>query len=179
MKRFFIILGLLYAALVAFVAYDYMERVGKGAMKTAAGDTVTVRDTVFYGYPVEVERKVTGQMRARVARSQLRPDAPGHSPMETADTLAAEEQAADDDADSVEVTLPVERTEYRGEGYRAWVSGFGARLDSVAVERVTERVTVRAPPRRWHLGLQGGLGYGKEGLTPFLGVGVTYSLYSF
>lgn len=72
--------------------------------------------------------------------------------------------------------------------YRAVVSGpalseeYGPRLDSIQVfSRSTiqyQTKVVYAEPSRWSIGIQAGYGASKEGLTPYLGIGVQYNLWA-
>ena len=62
------------------------------------------------------------------------------------------------------------------------VSGpINPRLDSIRVFARTTTVTHRVwePPKRWHIGVTAGYGYGAKGLQPYVGVGITYSIFSF
>jgi opacity protein-like surface antigen len=44
---------------------------------------------------------------------------------------------------------------------------------------ITIRETIPVPDRRrWGIGIQAGAGVGKEGLTPYVGVGVSYNILS-
>lgn len=84
------------------------------------------------------------------------------------------------DADSVEVEIPIISREYNGEGYRAWVSGYNPMLDSIEVYRTTNTVTLPKPKRkRWGIGVQAGYGLGRNGMQPYVGVGVSYNLVNF
>ena len=110
--------------------------------------------------------------------------APADSVPEVADSVPAP-------ADSV-LYLPVviEQKVYKDPDstYRAVVSGpalseeYGPRLDSIQVfSRSTiqyQTKTVYAEPSRWSIGIQAGYGASKEGLTPYLGVGVQYRIWS-
>ena len=85
------------------------------------------------------------------------------------------------EADSVAVEIPLTQTEYRDSTYRAWVSGFHARLDSIELYPRTETVTVtvKERPRRWSIGASTGLALTPRGLQPYIGVGVTYNIATF
>ena len=110
--------------------------------------------------------------------------APADSVPEVADSVPAP-------ADSV-LYLPVviEQKVYEDPDstYRAVVSGpalseeYGPRLDSIQVfSRLTiqyQTKTVYAEPSRWSIGIQAGYGASNEGLTPYLGIGVQYQLWS-
>lgn len=49
-------------------------------------------------------------------------------------------------------------------------------LDTLQYRWVTNDKVLK--PKRWHLGLQSGLGFTPNGIQPFVGVGVTYSIIS-
>lgn len=85
-------------------------------------------------------------------------------------------------ADSSVVDLPIIQRHYADTTYEAWISGpVDPRLDSVKVYVTTTTVTRREwkPPKRWHIGISAGYGYGTKGFQPYIGVGITYSIISF
>ncbi len=63
--------------------------------------------------------------------------------------------------------------------YDAWVSGYRPALDSINVfqKKVTETVTIRVPQKKWGVGIIGGYGVGKNGLSPYVGVGLYYRIW--
>ncbi len=63
--------------------------------------------------------------------------------------------------------------------YDAWVSGFRPALDSINVfqKNVTETVTIRVPQKKWGVAAIGGYGVGKNGLSPYVGVGLYYRIW--
>lgn len=84
--------------------------------------------------------------------------------------------------DSAIVELPVVQRHYADSTYEAWISGpIDPRLDSVRVFSPTTIITKREwkPPKRWHIGITAGYGYGSKGFQPYVGVGITYSIFSF
>lgn len=85
-------------------------------------------------------------------------------------------------SDSTTIELPTIQRHYADSTYEAWVSGpLNPRLDSVRVFATTTLITkeIWKPPKRWHLGVTAGYGYGTKGFQPYIGVGITYSLFSF
>lgn len=76
-----------------------------------------------------------------------------------------------------------EQAYYEDSLYRAWVSGYRPRLDSLMVfprtvyQTVTNDIyhTIKPEKKRWGLGLQAGYGY-PDGA--YVGVGVSYNLFS-
>lgn len=83
--------------------------------------------------------------------------------------------------DSALVEVPIEQKVYGDSTYKAYVSGFDVSLDSIFVYRTAEVQTIksREKGKRWSLGLTAGYGASKDGLTPFVGIGLTYTLFDF
>ena len=69
----------------------------------------------------------------------------------------------------VYIPVPITQKEYSMDNYRAWVSGYKASLDSVWVYPETK--IIREKPRRWGIGVIAGYGIGRNGLSPYVGVG--------
>ena len=69
--------------------------------------------------------------------------------------------------------------ESKNDIYHAWVSGYDAQLDSIHVfrETIKETKTIYAKPKKFHIGLQAGYGITNKGLSPYIGIGVSYRLY--
>lgn len=126
------------------------------AFETVRTDTVTVHDTIRRDSLVYVAEKVVSRILVPVT-----------------DTLVLH--------DTTYVVLERTQREYGDTLFRAWVSGYQPELDSIHLFHRTEYVTVtaRERPRRWHLGVSAGYGAGKDGLSPYIGIGVTYSLLGF
>lgn len=82
--------------------------------------------------------------------------------------------------DTVYLPLPREVKEYRDSSYRAVVSGIRPSLDTIDIFRRTVYVNtverVQIPPPRWSWGVQAGLGASKDGLSPYVGIGIQYRL---
>lgn len=77
-------------------------------------------------------------------------------------------------SDSAKVRLEIASREYSGENYRAYVSGWEARLDSMVLTPPLARITIpTAPtPRRVNFGIQAGVGMTPAGVQPYVGVGI-------
>ena len=91
-----------------------------------------------------------------------------------------------------EPQLPIVQREYSDSLYTAWVSGIlldsiSPRLDSIRIKEHTvfQTITIERDllrkKKRWHIGVTASYGYGfnSKKPEPFIGVGVTYSLFSF
>ena len=84
-------------------------------------------------------------------------------------------------SDTVYVEIPITSKVYEDSLYKAWVSGYRARLDSIEVYPVRTIETVYVPQvkrTRWGIGLQAGFGTDlRGGWMPYVGVGVSYDLW--
>lgn len=89
--------------------------------------------------------------------------------------------------DSVEVEIPITQTVYGDSTYRAYVSGYRASLDSLILYPQREIVTInntypKPKQKRWGIGIQVGYGISINGtpqLSPYIGVGISYNIFSF
>lgn len=86
--------------------------------------------------------------------------------------------------DSVMVEIPITSKVYSDSTYKAWVSGYRPSLDSIQVFNKivtnTERVEiVKYKSKRFGVGVQVGGGYGTNGFSPYIGVGVSYNIINF
>jgi len=127
-------------------------------------DTTTYIDTIAYYKPVVRDSLVVRYVTA-------------HLPLSQSDTL---QHPSEFIYDSVNVVVPIEQKEYSDSTFHAWVSGYGPQLDSIKVYRQTQVVTntIKEKSERWSIGLTTGYGIGKDGLTPYIGIGITYRLFS-
>lgn len=82
--------------------------------------------------------------------------------------------------DTVYLPLPREVKEYLDSTYRAVVSGIHPSLDTIDVYQRTVTIskieTVVLEPSRWSWGVQAGVGASKDGLIPYVGIGIQYRL---
>lgn len=137
--------------------------------ETVKRDTIVVRDTVVR---VKPEAQVHDSIIVRYVRV----------PVTVRDTLHVR------NTDSV--SLPITQKVYGDSLYTAWVSGYEAALDSIHLYRtntiITDTRTItmpqRAKPKRWGIGIQAGYGMSVERhpqASPYVGVGISYSLFQF
>lgn len=99
-----------------------------------------------------------------------------------ADTLATDVAIS---TDSASVVLPITQKHYRDSTYEAWVSGYEPALDSIRIFQPTATITntitnteVRYKPKRWGLGVQIGVGVTPNRIEPYVGIGVSYNIFS-
>ena len=147
-----IISGLLAGFLIGRIG----RKVERQEIEIVKTDTLVVWDTIQIDRPVPVKEIVVNNIYVPVT-----------------DTVQMH--------DTTFVVLQRTQKEYKDSLYHAWVSGFDPALDSISVFSKTQFVNtvIREKPKKWHLGVQGGYGVSKDGLSPYIGLGVTYSLISF
>ena len=180
------ILKILAVVVVSVIAGAYASRcsteIPNGtAPRECVIDTIPYVDTIPYYLPEAKAETRLGEMRTKVlALPQKETEVGEGSPTPP---LPSREGA-----DSVEVIIPITQREYEGEDYRAWVSGYEPRLDSIFVFARRETVTIREPSlrsdryqerKRWGIGPTIGYGLTPQGLQPYIGISINYNLWNF
>lgn len=142
-----VLIILLTAVICSVIGYGYGRR--ETWDSTPVADTVRIRDTVrdSITYPV-IETVVQEIPELFPVYITL-----------TGDTIH----------EPVYIPVLITQKEYQTENYRAWVSGYKPSLDSVWV--YPEKIIIREKPRRWGIGVIAGYGIGRDGLSPYVGVG--------
>lgn len=74
------------------------------------------------------------------------------------------------------VRIPIEQKHYADSSYEAWVSGYEPSLDSIKIKIREPTIIEKIPPKRWAVGIQGGVGLTPKGIQPYIGIGVSYRL---
>ncbi len=152
------------------------KRAAQEARHVADTTRVVVYDTIR---SVEVQPVATTQLPGKVAKLPI-----VRLPQYCAVSGGTDCTPVDTSAvDSVLVAVPMERKTYTDStSYRAVVSGAWVSLDTMEVYARREVVTITQPPdrpKRWHLGVGAGYGITPRGMQPWVGVTLTYSLWSF
>lgn len=79
-------------------------------------------------------------------------------------------------------TFSQEVKEYKDSTYYAKISGINAYLEEIEVypKTITQYINTKeyvyVPPKKWSVGIQGGIGITPKGLQPYLGFGVSRRL---
>lgn len=141
-----LLIVLLIAGLSSVIGYGYGRRVEHSP---SVADTVHIRDTVRDSIPYLVIETVVQEIPELF---------PVYITLD-GDTIQ----------ELVYIPVPITQKEYQTENYRAWVSGYKPSLDSVWV--YPEKIIIREKPRRWGIGVIAGYGIGRNGLSPYVGVG--------
>lgn len=154
-------------ALGALICLGFAEVCCRGSAPVPEADTVRVIsvDTVTVVAPVPEAVRPAPRHVARL------PIARG-----AADTVPS--AAA---PDSVDVAVPVETAVYDTDSFRAVVTGAWVTFDSLTLYPRRELVTVtrRERRRRWHVGPSVGVAVTPDGVRPYVGVSLSFSLIDF
>ena len=154
MRYFFLTL----LCLIALLVFDFCKsnrHVCERNAPSAKIDTVVIHDTLHIAKPISVESAVVRIDTIRVKDAN--------------DTIY------------ISVPIPITQQRYTDSAYTAWVSGYAPRLDSIHVypRREVITTTIRPKPRRWGVGVHGGVGITPKGVQPYIGVGISYNILTF
>ena len=151
----FIVIALV--AVASFAAGRLTAKKGAETVIVERVDTLSVRDTICVVEPRYISRRVVDSVLVPVTDSVILND-------------------------TVFVALAREQVTWEDTLARVYASGINPLVDSVIhfTERtvITKTFPVRVP-YRWGVGVQVGAGVGKGGVTPYVGIGLSYNILSF
>ena len=151
-------IGVAVAILILFLFDRRIPRNSPQEPQSARVDTLFIRDTIKVTEPVYVTRRMVDSVLVPVT-----------------DTIRLR--------DTLYVFLEREQIRWEDSLSVVYASGVRPEIDSVIhyAERmviVKEIPVVRVKKTRWGVGIQAGAGATKDGLTPYVGVGVSYNILS-
>lgn len=174
MKKAVIILALLLAISAAYNIIYIRARVSGGSGGQTRTDTVRLVDTLRYVSPAPVRDTIIKYVHVRLPSTPPAPDNPGNS-AESAEKAAA-------GTDTAAVIIPITSRTYSTPEFTATVSGYQPSLDSIAIHAPRTIITNNPPAAKskpWGIGIAAGIGAGRGGITPFIGITLQYSLIRF
>lgn len=181
MKKFFywILIAFL---LVALAVEDYERRHQEPPTQSEVVDSITTTEVKPDTAPVPRDSVV---LRYQYVKIPLTP--PPDDGVATPDSSVVRDSITDEvkveklGNDSVSISIPITQSRYETEDYRAYVSGYNARLDSIFVTSRQTVVRIRDPAKkkRFSIGIQAGYGMTPKGFQPYLGLGVSVNLFNF
>ena len=180
MKKAVIILALLLAISAAYNIIYIRARVSGGAAEQTRPDTVRLVDTLRYDSPSPVRDTIIRYVRVRLPSTPPAPDNPG-SPVNPGNSAESAEKAAAD-TDTAAVIIPITSRTYSTPEFTATVSGYQPSLDSITIHAPRTIITNNPPAAKskpWGIGIAAGIGAGRGGITPFIGITLQYSLIRF
>lgn len=151
-------IGVALASCIGFLVGHRCTGNATGEPPATRVDTLVIRDTFKATEPKYITRRVVDSVLV-----------PVHDTTKIRDTLY--------------VYLAREQITWEDSLARVYASGIDPHVDSV-IHFTQEMVITREIPviqvkkTRWGIGVQAGAGVGKDGLTPYVGVGVSYNLLS-
>ena len=178
MKKAVIILALLLAISAALNIIYIYARVSGVADGQTRPDTVRLVDTLRYVSPAPVRDTIIRYVRVPVELP--RPDNP-RSPVNPGNSAESAEKAAAG-TDTAAVIIPITSRTYSTPEFTATVSGYLPSLDSIAIHAPRTIITNNPPAvksKPWGIGIAAGIGAGRGGITPFIGITLQYSLIRF
>lgn len=79
--------------------------------------------------------------------------------------------------DTIKVAIPIYNYHFKDDLYDIKAEGYDVKINSVTVYPRTEyRTQVVKDKNKWGLGIHAGYGLTKYGLSPYIGIGVSYNL---
>lgn len=177
MKKIVIILVMLLAISAALNIIYIRARVSGGAVEQARPDTVRLVDTLRFVRPVPVHDTIVRYVRvtAPIAPQPTDNAARGVAATDTMRSITVI-------ADTAAVIIPITSRTYSTHEFTATVSGYLPRLDSITIHAQRTIITQPAPAAKkkpWSIGIAAGIGAGRGGITPFIGITLQYSLIRF
>ena len=149
-------LGIALAILIGFLIGQRCPKGGQNEPIKERVDTLFIRDTIKVTEAVSVTKHVVDSV-----------------PYPVIDTLRLR--------DTLYVYLEREQIRWEDSLAVVYASGIDPQVDSVIHFQdqliITKEISV-TKKTRWGLGVQGGMGVGKGGITPYVGIGVSYNLLS-
>lgn len=149
-------IGIASAILISFLCGQKCSRNCPGEPQTPRVDTLVIRDTIKVTEAISVTKRVVDTILYPVK-----------------DTLWMR--------DTLYVSLEREQIRWEDSLSVVYASGVNPQVDSVIHFTQKQIITKEIPvikKTRWGLGIQAGVGAGEGGLTPYVGVGVSYNLIS-
>lgn len=181
MKKFFywILVAFL---LVALAVEDYERRHLESPIQYEVVDSITTTEVKPDTAPVPRDSVVLRYQYVEIPLTH-----PPEDSVATLDSSAVIETAREEvkveklGNDSVSISIPITQSLYETEDYRAYVSGYNARLDSLFVTSRQTVVRIRDPvkKKRFSIGIQAGYGMTPKGFQPYIGLGVSVNLFNF
>ena len=165
--------GLAVAVLLGFLVGQRCPRNGGGQTPTPKVDTLFIRGTNTFTEPKK-------EPSSDVLIKEI-PVPVYVADSSAIDSLLNECARLERVGDSLQLVLLRVQRHYSDSTFDAWVSGVDPMLDSIKTYQTNMVITKEIPvikKTRWGLGVQAGVGAGKGGLTPYVGVGVSYNLLS-
>ena len=167
--------GIAVAILLGFLVGQRCARESQGEPVTPKVDTLVIRDTNTFTEPKT-------EPSAQVVTKEI-PIPVYLADSTKIDSLLNECARLERIGDSLHLVLLRVQRHYCDSTFDAWVSGVDPCLDSIKTYQTTRIITKEIPviqvkKTRWGIGIQAGATADKDGVIPYVGVGVSYNILS-
>lgn len=191
MKKAVIILALLLAISAAYNIIYIRARDSGGSAEQTRTDTVRLVDTLRYVSPEPTRDTIIRYVRVPLPSTKPAPDNPAnpYNPGIPGNSAESAEEADTDTlramhdlASTAALIIPITSRTYSTPEFTATVSGYQPSLDSIAIHAPRTIITQQPPAvksKPWSIGIAAGIGAGRGGITPFIGITLQYSLIRF
>ena len=150
-------------------------------------DTVrtTFVDSIPYYYPVPRDSVVIRYVTQRLPVVDDKEDNfPNKGNNDEQNIPQSDNNVAENIPDSADVVIPITQKVYEDSTYTAYVSGYNPQLDSLIFRMPREVIAIKEyqKPKRWGIGIHAGYGMTIKGtpqFEPYIGIGISYNLFSF
>lgn len=151
-------IGIVVAILIGFLVGRRCPRNAPGETPTPKVDTLFIRDTFKVTEPKFITRRVVDSI-----------------PYPVTDTIRVR--------DTLYVLLERQQVTWEDSLARVYASGINPHVDSVihftqGLIITKEIPVIQVKKTHWGIGVQAGVGAWKDGLTPYVGLGVSYNILS-
>ena len=177
MKKAVIILAILLAISAALNIIYIRARVSGCADGQTRTDTVRLVDTLRYVSPAPVRDTIVRYVRVTAHIAPQPPDTAARAVAATDTT-----RSINGIADTAAVIIPITSRTYSTPEFTATVSGYQPSLDSITIHAPRTIITNNPPAAKskpWSIGIAAGIGAGRGGITPFIGITLQYSIIRF
>lgn len=177
MKKAVIIIAMLLAISAALNIIYIRSRVSCGADGQTRPDTVRLVDTLRYVSPAPVRDTIVRYVRVTAPIATQPPDTAARAVAAT-DSM----RSINGIADTAAVIIPITSRTYSTPEFTATVSGYQPSLDSITIHAPRTIITNNTPAvksKPWSIGIAAGIGAGRGGITPFIGITLQYSIIRF
>lgn len=162
--------GITVAVLLGFCVGRKCGRNAPGEPQPSKVDTLYIRDTTIITEP---QKEPTPDVLIKEIPIPVADSA-------AIDSLLHECTRLERVGDSLQLILLRVQRHYSDTTYDAWVSGIDPNLDSLKIYQASTIITNEIPViqvrrSRWGIGIQAGVQLGKDGLTPGVSIGVSYT----
>lgn len=143
-------------------------------------DTLFIQDSTMLSEPISEAKP---DVVTKILRIPYPVEIQDSTALMQIDSLLGKIASLETQNDSLFLVLKRVQKEYRSPQFAAWVSGYDPALDSMKIFQTTRIITKEIPViqkqrSRWGVGIHAGYGASREGLSPYVGVGVSYNILS-